>query len=79
MTGRAARIVAVLFLMACSCIHQSVCWEEEELEMFDLVEDIGQNFYDLLEVSEVRAVAADCMPYICHIRFRLAFLISSLY
>ena len=54
MVSSGARIVAVVLLMACSCLHVSHCWEEEEMEMFDLVEDIGENFYDLLEVSPVR-------------------------
>lgn len=40
------------------CFRLSLGWQEEELELFDLVEDIGENFYDLLEVSQVRRVFA---------------------
>jgi len=29
------------------------CWDNEELEIFDLVEEVSTNFYTLLGVSEV--------------------------
>jgi len=29
------------------------CWDNEELEVFDLVEEVNTNFYTLLGVSEV--------------------------
>lgn len=33
----------------------SICcaWDQSELEIFDLVEEINQNFYDLLGVPQV--------------------------
>jgi hypothetical protein len=31
------------------------CWDNEELEMFDLVEEVSTNFYTLLGVTEVTA------------------------
>lgn len=47
-------LLAVVFLVVICCVQHSLCWQEEELEMFDLVEEIGENFYELLEVSQVR-------------------------
>lgn len=32
------------------CAH---CWDTEELEMFDLVEEVNQNFYEVMGVGQV--------------------------
>jgi hypothetical protein len=29
------------------------CWESYEMDLFDLVEDVGQNFYELFDVKQV--------------------------
>ena len=29
------------------------CWDNDELEIFDLVEEVNVNFYTLLDVTEV--------------------------
>ena len=29
-------------------------WSNEEFEMFDLVEEVGQNFYELMGIPQVR-------------------------
>jgi len=29
------------------------CWDTDDLELFDLVEEVNQNFYELLGVSNV--------------------------
>ena len=34
-------------------IKVSHCWESYELDLFDLVEEIGQNFYEFLGISQV--------------------------
>jgi hypothetical protein len=51
----------------------SVCfaWDQSELEIFDLVEEINQNFYDLLGVPQVGQTPTECSRYnnsqwICH-------------
>ena len=41
--------VAVLSLVGNPCF----CWDQEELDLFDLVEDIGMNFYDLMQIDQV--------------------------
>ena len=28
-------------------------WSQEELDLFDLVEEIGENFYHLMQIEEV--------------------------
>ena len=34
-------------------INSVICWDNEELELFDLVEEINENFYDVLGVAKV--------------------------
>jgi len=29
-------------------------WDPDELDIFDLVEEIGENFYDIMQVDQVR-------------------------
>lgn len=45
---------AVLLLaLLCSpdlCLGQ---WDQAELDLFDLVEEVGENFYDILHVDQV--------------------------
>jgi len=52
----------------------SVCfaWDQSELEIFDLVEEINQNFYDLLGVPQVGS-SIECSRYnssqwTCHVK-----------
>nr|CAG4642730.1 EOG090X0BHG [Evadne anonyx] len=40
-----------IFLFFCF-IESSHSWDQSELEIFDLAEEVGQNFYDVLEVSQ---------------------------
>ena len=40
--------------MIINCLQTVFCWSQEELDLFDLVEDIGENFYDILQVPQVR-------------------------
>ena len=34
-------------------INSVICWDNEELELFDLVEEINENFYEVLGVAKV--------------------------
>lgn len=43
-------ICLVIFL---SIFSMCSAWDQSELEIFDLVEEINQNFYDLLGVPQV--------------------------
>ena len=31
-------------------------WDQAELDLFDLVEEVGENFYDILHVEQVRSI-----------------------
>ena len=37
-----------------STISEVNCWDNEDLELFDLVEEINKNFYEVLNVQSVR-------------------------
>lgn len=43
-----------LFFILLNIIHFGNCWTTEDLELFDLVENTPQNFYDVLGVDPVR-------------------------
>lgn len=43
-------ISALLLLSICK---QTFAWDTEELEVFDVVEEVNQNFYELLGVPQV--------------------------
>jgi len=43
-------LCACLFLFNASIIN---CWESYELDLFDLVEEVGQNFYDYFGLTQV--------------------------
>lgn len=40
----------VIFLVT---FTRCFCWDNDELEIFDLVEEINANFYDVLGVAQV--------------------------
>jgi DnaJ family protein C protein 1 len=44
----------------------SLAWDQSELEIFDLVEEINQNFYDLLGVPQVGTCIIECSKYQLH-------------
>lgn len=35
------------------CIENAYAWDQEEFEIFDLVEEINENFYSILKVNQV--------------------------
>lgn len=46
----------LLLLSALLLVPSSNAWDSEELEIFDLVEDINQNFYEMLGVQQVNII-----------------------
>ena len=44
-----AKCIVLLFLTA-----NVVSWESEDLELFDIVEEVNKNFYDVMGVSQVK-------------------------
>lgn len=43
--------LAILIYLSIHCVY---AWDTDELEIFDLVEEINQNFYNVLGVQQVR-------------------------
>ena len=46
----------VLLLSLLCRLDPCACWDQAELDLFDLVEEIGENFYDVLHVDQVSFV-----------------------
>ena len=51
--------LAVLVISLLLSVPPSYCsgegeWDADELDIFDLVEEIGENFYDIMRVEQVR-------------------------
>lgn len=44
------------FLCCCNC---ALAWDSEQLEVFDVVEEVKENFYNLLNISQV----SNNLPY----------------
>ena len=44
----------LLAFFVCLLPNLSRAWDQEELDMFDLVEEINENFYDVLGVLQVK-------------------------
>ena len=44
----------LLLLVLSCCAGHAAAWDNEELEVFDVVEEVNQNFYELLGVPQVR-------------------------
>ncbi|KAL0268482.1 UNVERIFIED_CONTAM: hypothetical protein PYX00_010410 [Menopon gallinae] len=44
--------VCVFIVVVAKSSYPVNCWDSEELELFDLVEEVNQNFYTLLEVKQ---------------------------
>lgn len=49
------KIIYILFsvLQFLNICKESIAWDNEELEVFDVVEEVNQNFYELLNVPKV--------------------------
>ena len=39
-------------VLICCLIKTSESWDADDLALFDVVEDVGQNFYELLDVDQ---------------------------
>lgn len=63
---KSALVVVALFL---GRIQGCYCWDQEDLDLFDLVEEVGQSFYEVLQVDEVIAFILLCrqclLAYLC--------------
>ena len=50
-----ARYVALQLVIIAAAFSSVHCWNQDELDMYDLIEELGMkpNFYELLGVTEV--------------------------
>lgn len=46
-------LVCLWVVLAMVVLPSAHCWDSEELEMFDLVEEVNQNFYEVMGVGQV--------------------------
>lgn len=47
-----ARLLTLLALVLVVWALPGHCWDSEEMELFDLVEEVGENFYEVLGISQ---------------------------
>lgn len=47
------QLVWPLVVLVMVVLPYAHCWDSEELEMFDLVEEVNQNFYEVMGISQV--------------------------
>ena len=47
--------ISLILLVFISFLSVSCAWDQSDIEIFDLVEEINQNFYDVLGVLQVSA------------------------
>lgn len=47
------RLQLIIYLVFSLDLATVYSWDEANLEIYDAVEDVGQNFYDLLGVGQV--------------------------
>ena len=45
-----------IFLLFANSFQPATAWDNDDLEIFDLVELINQNFYTLMGISQVRRI-----------------------
>lgn len=50
--------ISWLLLAASSLLSSVTAWDNDELEIFDLVEEINENFYKILNVEQVNYLIA---------------------
>lgn len=48
------KIYALVLFLAVLCLDVHA-WDTEELEIFDLVEEINRNFYEFMGIAQVRS------------------------
>lgn len=44
------KVLLIFTLLFVSCV---VAWDQDDLEIFDLVEEVNENFYEVLKIKQV--------------------------
>lgn len=42
-----------VLIISTLCVSCVVAWDQDDLEIFDLVEEVNENFYELLKIKQV--------------------------
>lgn len=42
-----------VIILLCTLILSAAAWDDDDLEVFDAVDEVNQNFYELLGVTQV--------------------------
>lgn len=50
------KYIFVFVLICIAGTKQTFAWDNDELEIFDLVEEINENFYKILNVEQVSEI-----------------------
>lgn len=53
-------IVSKCIILLAYCLSTICCWDTEDLEIFDLVEEVDSNFYSVLGVAQVSVINNTC-------------------
>ncbi|KAJ8683256.1 hypothetical protein QAD02_019048 [Eretmocerus hayati] len=48
---------SILLFLLCACTSFAGAWDSEQLEVFDVVEEVNQNFYELLGVNQTASTS----------------------
>lgn len=49
-------VIASTIVLLLSCFSPATAWDNDDLEIFDLVELVNKNFYELMGISQVREI-----------------------
>jgi hypothetical protein len=49
-------VIASTIFLVLSCSSPASAWDNDDLEIFDLVELVNKNFYELMGISQVRGI-----------------------
>lgn len=52
----------VLLLFA-ALVCRAAAWDDDDMEVFDVVEEVNQNFYELMGVAQVRTSLISLFKY----------------
>ena len=55
-TMKAHKFILASFGLLC-LVSSALCWDEEELEIFDVVEEVNENFYSVMGIEQVPCVS----------------------
>lgn len=55
-----ASLIYFCIIFGCLQLSTSYAWDNDDLEIFDLVEEIDKNFYEVLGIQQVKQTLSVC-------------------